>query len=871
VKTTGQIAKTASTPNTGLRALLRGPLRGRGSGMPKHLLLPVLACLITVCVSSTAVAATPEAPAASTANLPDGRAVELVSTSGSFGEPLEPQSHLGGQLNGLNRTEHLFQAAEDGEAVTYVGEPPASGGTGEIGEPQGNQWLANRTPEGWQTEAITAAPAARPEQSIGVETEYPIYQAFSADLTTGIFIGPERPLVSGLPAVCHDLYARSTGTESYQPLFTPANTNAVENAPFCGKPLFAGASRGEDDVIFQSQGALTPEANVAKELPPYHQSHISTLLGGESGEPCMFGCNLYETTVGHQPRLISIVDGKPVANATFGGYDGDQEQQQDGGPLTDFSNVISTDGSRIFWTDTESGPDMEHVYVLENDSTEVQVSGEGSSVYPAEYWTATPDGRYAYYTEGGQLYRYDTQPGPGESPRKQLTTVEHTGTGTGNVTSGEKQVTSLSITAGHFEVGKPIYGAGIEEGTRIVEINEAEHKLRLSKPPFASATEVALSSGGAEVQGVIGVNQTGEDGAYVYFVAGGALASGATPKMCGTAEQLEEEGCNLYLQHEGVTSFIANLSPLDDYIEATVGGNRKVGDWRPNLGDRTAEVTPDGRSLVFESSRSLTGYNNVAPNGVNAVEAFVYSSEDGSLACVSCTPTGAPPAYREHEENETRLPVSDNSDVYMRRWISDDGNRVFFDSEQPLVPADVNGVQDVYEWEKEGYGSCAAIVPARLNHGCVYLLTGGESPILSSLVDADATGNNAFVEHVGPLGQLLAPAGRNELYDLRVGGGFPRTSFACTGTGCQGVPPAPPLFATPASVTFAGVGDFPVPGPSRGVTPRSLTRAQKLAMALKECRAKPKRKRAACRRLAQKRYGTRATSKSKKSRTRGSK
>jgi hypothetical protein len=42
---------------------------------------------------------------------------------------------------------------------------------------------------------------------------------------------------------------------------------------------------------------------------------------------------------------------------------------------------------------------------------------------------------------------------------------------------------------------------------------------------------------------------------------------------------------------------------------------------------------------------------------------------------------------------------------------------------------------------------------------------------------------------------------------VRVGGGFPEELLACTGTGCQGVPPAPPIFAAPSSSTISGVDD----------------------------------------------------------------
>jgi hypothetical protein len=77
----------------------------------------------------------------------------------------------------------------------------------------------------------------------------------------------------------------------------------------------------------------------------------------------------------------------------------------------------------------------------------------------------------------------------------------------------------------------------------------------------------------------------------------------------------------------------------------------------------------------------------------------------------------------------------------------------------------------------------------------------------SWLLDASAGGTDAFIT---TRAQLVAQDqnGNFDVYDARVGGSEPLTPPACTGSGCQGVPPAPPIFATPSSVTFEGVGNF---------------------------------------------------------------
>jgi hypothetical protein len=187
--------------------------------------------------------------------------------------------------------------------------------------------------------------------------------------------------------------------------------------------------------------------------------------------------------------------------------------------------------------------------------------------------------------------------------------------------------------------------------------------------------------------------------------------------------------------------------------------------------------------------------------------------------------------------------------------MSDGGDRVFFDSAVPLVPQDTNGKQDVYEWEREGTGSCTAGSGA--NGGCVYLLSGGTSRQDSWFIGAGASGDDAFIVTRAQ----LVPQDRNEafdLYDARVGGVEPVGEPACTGTDCQGTPAAAPTFATPPSVTYNGVGNFPPPAPATHVTTRAkpLSRAQKLAGALKTCRRKPKgHRRAVCEAQARKRYG----------------
>jgi hypothetical protein len=699
----------------------------------------------------------------SSASLPDCRVYEMVSpVKNEGGNVFTPQAGEESLGDAVTLTEFPFEAAPDGNAVAYSADALSAGSGGHFAD----GYLATRAPSGgW------AAVNLEPPGYVEVH-----YRGFSEDLSVGILATCEGPtteeprLTPEAPSGEYNmLYSHTNsdgGGSGYRALITvkppkqPPVCEPAQGEAFFGSspeggrahpPLYAGGTADLSHILFEANDALTANA---------------TPTGTDEN-------NLYDL-VGGELRLVNVLPGESHGepDAAFG------SPWQGGGNPSDFSHIISADGSRIFWTDLKTGD----LYVRENGTSTVPVS-DG----PAQFWTATPDGQYVFYTEGGKLWRFDVD----------------------------------------------------------------------------SEAREGLAGEGAGVEGVIGVNETGEDGSYVYFVATGILAGNEN----ANTEKAETGHYNLYVRHDDATTFIAALSAEDDQnrVGAPTEG-ASYGDWQPDLGHRTAEVTPDGHSVVFMSDQSLTGYDNIV-NGEAMTEVYVYDAEtEPHLSCASCDPSGAPPSvfFGHNERNSSFLPTSGSgsragSYTYLPRWISDEGDRVFFDSVEPLVPQDTNGLRDVYEWERDGAGSCQD------SGGCVYLLSGGTSTDSSSFIDASANGDDAFIVTRAQ----LVPQDRNEdfnLYDARVGGVQPLSPPACSGTGCQGVPSAPPLFASPPSVTFNGVGNFEPPLPAPAVKPKAkpLTRSQKLAKALTACRTKPKKKRAACDAQAQKSYGVK--SKTKKSR-----
>jgi hypothetical protein len=317
------------------------------------------------------------------------------------------------------------------------------------------------------------------------------------------------------------------------------------------------------------------------------------------------------------------------------------------------------------------------------------------------------------------------------------------------------------------------------------------------------------------VRGVAGAS---DDLSRVYFVSRDALpGSGANSE----GDEAQAGQPNLYLAEGGAFSFVASL--IDADLEGVEPGGEAPA-YGPAGGNpiyRASRVTPDGERIAFESRGSLTGYDNAsAQDGRPAVEVFTYAA-GGELACVSCNPSGGRPSSRElrspykapfEQGKVTNVPAA----AWIATWehplhdsnvLSEDGQRLFFNSNDALVPRDTNGTGDVYEWEAAGTGSCeegaAAFVPQ--NGGCLYLISSGVSSFESEFREATPDGSDVFFTTASSL--LPQDPGSVDLYDARVGGGFPQPiqPAPCEGEACQS-PPPPPQFPTPASSAYSGPG-----------------------------------------------------------------
>jgi hypothetical protein len=289
-----------------------------------------------------------------------------------------------------------------------------------------------------------------------------------------------------------------------------------------------------------------------------------------------------------------------------------------------------------------------------------------------------------------------------------------------------------------------------------------------------------------EPANVLGVSGASEDGEYVYLVARGGLST----EQNSEGELPVPGEPNLYLIHQGAPTFVATLDSSADDCDWTAaahcGGAAEAG---PSL---TARTSRSGHFLAFNSVRSLTGYDNTSlESGKALIEIFLFDATANQLSCVSCLPNGVPPVAGAAIRWPANPGINNSwSNAYPQRNLSD-GGQVFFETADPLLPQDGNGVRDVYEYL----------------HGSLHLLSTGSGESGFRFLDASPDGSDVFIGTA----QALLPRDTDlitDYYDVRVGGGFsepPSPPAGCDDASCRNPGAA-------ADGTQAGTHSFEGPG-----------------------------------------------------------
>lgn len=417
----------------------------------------------------------------------------------------------------------------------------------------------------------------------------------------------------------------------------------------------------------------------------------------------------------------------------------------------------------------------------------------------------------------------------------------------GASSGGEKVffTTSQPLVNNDRDATNDLYEAEISDGI-------VQNLIMVSE---GNATDPTRGEGGD----VLGVTRISDDGSHIYFGATGVL----TTKENAEDHQKAERGAdNLYVYNTVTreTKFVAaTMTAVEKAaITAHFGCSSKkvivlrrkcereeaealaVGEvlWGVH-DDRPAQATPDGSFLVFATEFELL--HSVPERDTHISSVYRYDAQTESLARISVAegdyvsnsnvfgatisaPDFVLPGLHEQGEMGTRA-------------ISRDGSMVVFLTQDQLSPLAVNGLENVYVWHE----------------GSVALISDGHSPTNDGSPVISLSGRDIFFGTSDGIASSDAD-GLVDIYDARIGGGTAQPAALtapCLQDACQGPLSAAPSFGVPGSATFSSPGNLTPP------VSKPLTRAQKLAKALRACRTKHnKHKRASCKTRARKRYGS---------------
>ncbi len=683
------------------------------------------------------------------------------------------------------------------------------------------------------------------------------------------------------------------GNPGYLALVTDANVlpgaqfgpQALPGAKLTHVLSFRDATPDLSGLIISSKAALTQES----ETPPNPE-------------------NLYEWT-GGKLRLINVLPQGETA-ASHPALGGESNQ--------DVRNAVSRGGSRVFWTGKDAAGE-DHLYVrdtaaaqtLQLDTVQPGASGEGKP--DAVFQTASADGSRVFFTDTQRLTKHS-----GASAGKpDLYACEMPESQTSHeleeCTEENHRLTDL--TPEHETPTHEPESAGIQ-GVVLGASEDGSYVYFVANGVLSSQAEQAGATSGRCK--LLRTEEAAPPGAtcnlYSEHYDSAPGGEGWQPPRFIAALSNEDEPDWAAPTHSAVGpgelgQVSARVSPNGFYLEFM--SQQSLTSFRGLRYDNRATARGAGNAPAVEV------YEYAAPTVTQPA-----GGEAGRLVCASCEPSGARPVgVLDPPEQTAAGPeglglLVDRPRAWAGKWLAgsvpgwtrlaeegettslhqsdylSDSGRLFFNSPEALVPQDSNGRQDVYEYEPEGvpHGKHPCTTQSTTfsvrAEGCIGLISSGSADRESAFLDASETGGE------GLHGEQLAEGG-GDVFFLTAAPLSPQDTDAsfdvydsheCTTASPCILPPEqkpPPVCETteacrsytPSPSSPLGAPASAGPGAAGNLTPRHgvlpskssakpkpkpLTRAQKLAKALKTCRAQHRHsriKRAACEKQARKQYG----------------
>jgi len=589
------------------------------------------------------------APAAGGPLLADGRGWEMVSPVDKNGGGIATPESIaeGGTL----------QASSQGGVATYSSAASFAGGQG---APPASQYVSARSSSGWSTQNITVPIFSG---SYDIDNGGAPYRLFSTDLSRSLLLNGKgcrgeatgcpvpNPTLPGTdaPTGFQNYYLRTTSSGGFEALLGPSETGLSGQSASQFEVTLAGASEDLTHVVLSSCAKLT--------------------AGATSG--CPGQANLYEFSAGALKQL-NVSPG-----ATLGAQG---------------ANAVSADGNRVYLY--EAG----NLFVRDGSTLKQADQGaEGGG----SFQLASADGSIAYFTKGGDLWRFNT------------------------TTSTSTKLTSTADVQGVLGAasnGSNLYYLRATGLYRCAAANTA------APSGCDAALKIADAADASDYPPAIGTSRVSEDGTKLLFISTTPLEDHNANTYDNTDLGSGEPDSEVYLYDSATGITCVSCNPTNG---RPIGPSSMPGAIRNGVGLRAYKprvLVDGGKRVLFDSGDAIVpgDTNTQGAGGAGVSDAYQWEAQgEGSCArpegCASLLSSGRDPTPSLFAD------------------ASSDGSDAYFLTGSSLVGKDPGAI-DLYDarigggFGEPGEGipcegdSCQALPPEPTEPTLTTLLTGPGNP-----------------------------------------------------------------------------------------------------------------------------------------------